>query len=131
MPDPLPQRLDFRILGATLNFQMKQYQRTADILLPVYHFQRENLSADALYLLAESLYEMGELSTSGELFNRLAETEKYRRTARHRIVQLSNRQGKEQTSALSLNSLVEEGESDPWYRFAVQDSRFRKLISNL
>ena len=131
MPDPLPMRPDFRILGATINFQKKQYKLTADLLLPVYHFQRENLSADGLYLLAESLYELGDFSTSEELFDLLAETEKYRRTARHRIIQLSRSQGKELTSALSLESLVEEGESDPWHRFAAQDSRFRQLISNL
>ena len=131
MPDPLPQRLDFRILGATLHFKKKQYQLTTGILLPVYKFQRDKLSADTLYILAESLYELGEFSSSEELFDLLIETEKYRRTAHHRILQLSTRQGKKHTSVPSEYSLAEEAAADPWHRFALQDSRFRKLISNL
>ena len=131
MPDPLPQRIDFRILEAHLNFKMKQYRRTADILLPVYRLQPENLPADTLYILAESLYELGEFSLTFELFERLLETEKYHRSAYHRMALLSERLGKKPRSAIREFDQVEEAVNDPWHRFAVQDTRFRELISNL
>ena len=131
LPDPLPQRLDFRLLAATLNFQKQQYQRTADLLIPVYQLQQQDLPADVLYILAESLYEIDELTRSEELFDVLAETEKYHRTARHRIVQISGRQERDQTAELNEYILIDRAESDPWYRFAAQDSRYRQLLSNL
>ncbi|NNK56864.1 MAG: hypothetical protein HKP44_06090 [Desulfofustis sp.] len=131
LPVPLPQRLDFRFLGATLNFQKRRYQSAADILLPVYQLQRKEFSSDTIYILAESLYELGEFTKSEELFVLLAETEKYRRTARHRIVLISGWHGKQHISELNRLFLAEKTDSDPWHRFAVQDSRYRQLISNL
>ena len=131
LPDPLPLRVDFQLLGASLYFQKKQYQRTADILLPVYQSPQEDLPVDLLFILAESLYELGELSMSEELFNLLAETEKYHQTARHRIAQLSGKQKREHIAELNDYSLVDKAESDPWYRFAAQDSRYRQMLSNL
>jgi hypothetical protein len=131
LPDPLPQRLDYRLLAATLYFQNKQYQRTADLLLSVYQLQQEDLPADPLYMLAESLYELGELSKCEELFDLLTETKKYQQAARHRIVQLSGAQEREQTTELNAYLLAGEAENDPWHRFARQDSRYRQLLSNL
>ena len=89
LPDPIPQRSDYRILAATLNFHQNNFSRTANLLVPLYRAEENVLSVDHLYMLAESLFELGESGESRELFSRLAETSRYRSTARHRLTLLS------------------------------------------
>jgi tetratricopeptide (TPR) repeat protein len=131
LPDPPPQRLDFLVLEAALNFQKQRYRRTADLLLPVYQTQQKDLTDDQLYMLAESLFELGNLSTCRELFELLAETAKYKRAAGHRLMQLAGSQDREQSKQWDEFILADEAQSDPWQRFAAQDSRYRQLLSNL
>ena len=131
LPERLPERNDFRFLAATLFFHKSDYARTADILFPSYESGSADLSDDLLYVLAESLYELGKFRQSAVLFNSLVSIDAYQQIARYRIVQLASYL--DETSALRSpgTKAIDQAEPDRWHRFATQDLRYKSLISNL
>lgn len=131
LPDPIPQRRDFRLLAAALDFHRNNFRQTADLLLPLYQPTQQPLPVDHLYMLAESLFELGETSQSYELFSHLVTTDEYRPIARHRLMLLSDAPKMYQATDQNSSTFPDLTDSDPWHRFAAQDRRFMELISNL
>ena len=131
LPKPLPERSDFRFLAATLYFHKSDYERTADILFPYYASGSTEFSDDLLYVLAESLFELGKFRQSADLFNNLVGTDAYQQIARYRNVQLAGYLNESSVLRSPGMKTIDQTESDRWHRFATQDLRYKRLISNL
>lgn len=131
LPDPIPQRNDFRMLAAALYFQIGLYGKTADVLLSSFDLYSSDLTDDMRYMLAESLYELGEFTKCETLFKTLEESKTYGQTARYRLAQFSDRSSSLENVQLSSGTNFEDGGAQRWNRFAAQDIRFKELLSNL
>ena len=131
LPEPVPQRNDFILLAASLYFHKNNFARTADLLLPAYRAQAGELSDDQLFMLAESLFEMGDFTLGSEIFELLAATDRYRQSARYRLAQLPYGQGtilpEQPPDAIAASN----AETDQWQRLADLDERLKVLFSNL
>ena len=131
LPSPLPQRDDFRFAAASLYFQRNDYARTVDILLPVYRNRAQIFSDDHLYILAESLFNLKNFTDCSALFKKLSTTDGYRHSARFRLAQITEPIDKKTILDLPVAGNDESSEQDRWHRFAMQDLRYKDLLSTL
>ena len=131
LPAPLPQRDDFRSIAASLYFHKNDYARTVNLLLPIYRTRSTDLSDDHLYMLAESLFKLESFSDSSALFEKLATRDGFRQAARYRLTQLTELLGKNADIDLPVAGRDDSGEEDRWHRFAIQDLRYKDLLSTL
>lgn len=82
-------------------------------------------------MLAESLFYLESFGESSALFEKLATTDKYRQSARHRRAQLAEALGKKAEIHLAAEGSQEGDEQDLWLRFTIQNSRYKNLLSTL
>lgn len=131
LPTPLPQRDDFRFIAASLYFHKNDYARIVDILLPIRRTRARSFSNDHLYILAESLFNLEYFSECSDLFEKLATADGYRQAAHYRLTQLTETHGKTIDVDVSVAGNDGSGEQDRWHRFAIQDLRYKDLLSTL
>ena len=131
LPTPLPQRDDFRFIAASLYFHKNDYARIVDILLPIYRTRARSFSNDHLYMLAESLFNLEYFSECSALFEKLATADGYRQAAHYRLTLLTETHRKTIDVDVSVAGNDDSAEQDRWHRFAIQDLRYKDLLSTL
>lgn len=132
LPNPLPGYGDFRFLSASINFQHDNFYKSADLLLQMH---TGLLPDDQLFILAESLYELGRVDEAEKYFYLLEDIPDFKDMALYRIAQIEQGRSDSATDSAigiyQLRKLAESGSNTPWQRFAAQQLRYIRLMEML
>lgn len=129
LPDPLPQRRDFRLLAAAVYFFADNHQAAANLFLELDNVTE--LSDNQRFMLAESLFKTGRRKMCTELYGRLIETGTFKELSLYRLAQLGGSHNNEDGEAAISASSDAEAENNHWHRLFVQKQRLDQLLQPL
>ncbi len=129
LPQPLPDRDDYKVLAASIHFHNNDYRQAIDLLQTAAEADAV-LNENRLYIIAESLFRSGKLSESESFYRKLVVSDTFKAFALYRLAQaaMTAQDRREQT----LIEEIEADSEDPlWQRFASLELRLNQLTSNL
>jgi tetratricopeptide (TPR) repeat protein len=129
LPEELPDRKDFKILAAAIGLSQGRHEEVTEILSPLY--EKEDLPLTSRFMLAESLFALGRVDLSEEIYRELADTGDFRDTSLYRLSVIARRNDNEPQSRALLERLRTETGSSQWLQFVKQEIRLRQLVSQL
>jgi len=128
LPEPLPDRSDFKELAATLHFHARQYEATARLLQDRARAEEEPTD-ETVFMRAESLFQLGRNDEATELFQQCLDQAAYRGQCLYRLSQLAQRRGNGQQALNLLQELAETTDDSLWRQLAQKELQTRRLIS--
>ncbi len=128
LPEPLPDRSDFKELAATLYFHSQQYDAAARLLHDLVRPEQEP-AEETVFMQAESLFQLGRDDEAAELFQRCRDLGAFQGQCLYRLSQLAQRRGEKQQALNLLRELTETTDDSLWRQLAQKELHTRRLIS--
>jgi hypothetical protein len=130
LPSPLPDTLQLRELAATLYFQKNDFQKTAEILLPLWE-NKQSLSVNSRFMLAESLYEQGLYDKAEDLFATVQEFPQFQDQSLFRLADIQIKKGQKEKAVKLFQQIVEKGKDPLWKDLAKKELQFAAISKKL
>ncbi|MCB2214695.1 MAG: tetratricopeptide repeat protein [Desulfobulbaceae bacterium] len=128
LPEPLPDRPDFKELAATLHFHAQQFETTANLLEELARSADEPTD-ETVFMRAESLFQIGRNDEATELFRRCRDQATCRGQSLYRLSQLAERRGDTREALNLLQELAETTDDSLWRQLAQKELQTRPLFS--
>lgn len=130
LADPLPDDDATQILVATINFYTNNYSKARDILLNITE-NSQLLPQRERFILAECLYQTGQLEEAEKLFLTLESTDYHTEQALYRLAQIEQNRGNKEKSLKFYQKIVETEGDSLWKEYAERELEFRTIIEQL
>ena len=128
LPDPLPELMDFKLLGASIYFQIDRYDKTIEALVSIH---KSRLEETHLLMLAESQYQSGMIGEAEINFLLLEDSSAFTDLATYRISQIRKLQSDPATSDYQVKKLVHSSPGSLWHEFAQLELRYNHILKTL
>ena len=127
LPEIIPETEEFSLLAANLYFNENNFQQVVNIL------DRDFTISDtkrprSFFLLAESMYQLGNLQDAMSIFDRIPKTSNHYDQALYRKAELSKNEGKKDSALKFYKELVETGTNELWVKLAKKELEFNELF---
>jgi len=119
-----------RELAATLYFQKNDFQKTAEILLPLWE-NKQSLSVNSRFMLAESLYEQGLYDKAEDLFATVQEFPQFQDQSLFRLADIQIKKGQKEKAVKLFQQIVEKGKDPLWKDLAKKELQFAAISKKL
>ncbi len=130
IPSPLPDRDNYKFLAAELFFRKDSYESVVSVLKPFW-VQQVALPENLTFILAESLYMLGELFEAEPIFRESSTIKRYAGQSLYRLAEIARKNGDE-PRALSLYAAIAESDNETlWKKFAERELRLSQLSQRL
>ncbi|MBE0584382.1 MAG: hypothetical protein IH612_11570 [Desulfofustis sp.] len=128
LPDPLPDRSDYKSLAATLFFTAQNFDTAANLLEELAKLP-EALTDAQVFMRAESLFQLQRYPESAELFMQSRLIDEYQGQSVYRLSQIAGRQGNQQEALNLLKELAETTNDSLWRQLAQKELQVNRLTS--
>ena len=130
LPSPLPDTLEMQELAASLYFQKNDFQKTTEILVPLWD-RKQSLSVYSRFILAESLYKQGLYEKAEELFTTVQESAQFQDQSLFRLADIQLKKGQEEKAVKLLQQIVEKGKDPLWQNLAKKELQYTAISKKL
>ncbi len=125
LSDPPQDSMELKEFAADFFFLEQDYQKVVQYLAPS-DTVLDSLSQDALFLLAESYYELNQFNKASEAYNKLVEDNPFYDQALFRLANIEMRNGSEENALKLFQKIVEKGKSPLWQKLAQKELEFKE-----
>jgi hypothetical protein len=130
IPEPLPDRDDYKFLSAELFFRKDAYESVVTILEPFWD-QKISLPENLTFILAESLFLQGNSIVAEQVYLESKKVARYSGQSLYRLAEIARENGNER-KALQLYADITASENESlWKEFAKRELRLNELGQNL
>lgn len=130
IPKQLPDRDDYKLLAAELLFRKDDYNGVVAILKPLLELNVPLLDS-LTFILAESLYHLGDFPAAEKIYMKTREVDRYAGQSMYRLAEISRGSGLEK-EAIQLYTTMSESDSETlWKKFAEREVKLKQLTENL
>ncbi len=130
LTQPLPDMPELKEFAADIYFLEKNYAKTVEFLAPAID-QQNILTQDAIFILAESYYELGNLDKAKALYLRLNEDNLFFDQTLFRRANIEKKKGREENALKLFQEIVEKGKNPLWQKLAQKELDFKEASDRL
>lgn len=127
LPETIPVNEEFSLLAANLYFHENNYQQVVSILDRDLTISEKKLPRSS-FLLAESMYQLGDLENAMSIFTTIPKTSIHYNQALYRVAELFNNEGKKDSALKFYKKLVETGTNELWIKLAQQELEINQIF---
>jgi predicted negative regulator of RcsB-dependent stress response len=130
LPSPLPDDLDLQQLAADIYFQKKSFKKVNEILSPLQNKGR-SLTDYSRFILAESLYKLGDNAKAAEVYITLENASLFQDQSLFRLANIAQKAGQKEKAVKLLQQIVDKGKDPLWKNLAKKELEYRNIVNNL
>jgi outer membrane protein assembly factor BamD (BamD/ComL family) len=110
----------FKMIQASLSFFLNDYAKAKTILEEL-KITADTKQTDALFMLAESAYQLGDNKQAEELFTPLRQDAEHKDQALFRLAEIARHNGQKESALKLFTEVVEKGKNPLWQRLAKKE----------
>lgn len=130
IPEPLPDRDSYKFLAAELFFRKDDYRSVVSTLNPFWA-QHIPMSENLTFILAESLFLLGNSAEAEPLYMESKKVDRYSGQSLYRLAEIARENGNERQALSLYADITASGNDTLWKKFAERELRFNELSQNL
>ena len=116
----------FKTIQAALAFHLNDYTKAKTILEEL-KITADTKQTDALFMLAESVYQLGDSKRAAELFTHLQQDAAHQDQALFRLAEIARQNGQKESALKLFTQIVEKGNDPLWKRLAKKELELTAL----
>ena len=116
----------FKNVQASLSFHLNDYAKAKTILEEL-KIAPDTKQTDALFMLAESVYQLGDSKRAEELFTPLQQDAAHKDQALFRLAEIARQNGQKESALKLFTQIVEKGNDPFWKRLAKKELELTAL----
>ena len=116
----------FKLIQASLFFNLNEYTKTKSLLEEL-KITPDTKQTDALFMLAESVYQLGDNKKAEALFIPLQQDSSYKDQALFRLAEIARQKGQKENALKLFTQIVEKGSDPLWQRLAKKELEINAL----
>ncbi len=116
----------FKNVQASLSFHLNDYAKAKTILEEL-KIAPDTKQTDALFMLAESVYQLGDSKRAEELFTPLQQDVAHKDQALFRLAEIARQNGQKESALKLFTQIVEKGNDPFWKRLAKKELELTAL----
>jgi tetratricopeptide (TPR) repeat protein len=116
----------FKGIQASLSFHLNDYAKAKTILEEL-KITPDTKQTDALFMLAESVYQLGDRKRAEELFAPLQQDTAHKDQALFRLAEIARQNGQKESALKLFTQIVEKGKDPLWKRLAKKELELTAL----
>jgi lipopolysaccharide biosynthesis regulator YciM len=115
----------FKMIQASLFFHLNEYAKSKTILEEL-KVTPDTKQPNALFMLAESDYQLGDRKNAETLFTPLQQDDSYKDQALFRLAEIARQNGQKENSLKLFSQVVEKGKDPLWQKLAKKELELAK-----
>lgn len=116
----------FKLVQASLLFHLNEYAK-ARVLLEELKVTKDSNEPDSLFMLAESMYQLGDIEKAEQLFLPLQQNRAHQDQALFRLAEIARQKGQKDRALKLFKQIVETGINPLWQKLAKNELELAKL----
>jgi len=116
----------FKLLQASLLFHLNEYAK-ASTLLEELNISEDSNEPDSLFMLAESMYQLGDIEKAEQLFLPLQQNRSHQDQALFRLAEIARQKGQKDRALKLFKQIVETGINPLWQKLAKKELELIEL----
>jgi TolA-binding protein len=116
----------FKLVQASLLFHLNEYAKTRALLEELKISENSN-EPDSLFMLAESMYQLGDIEKAEQLFLPLQQNRSHQDQALFRLAEIARQKGQKDRALKLFKQIVETGINPLWQKLAKKELELTEL----
>ncbi len=130
IPEPLPDRDNYKFISAELYFRKDVYESVVAILKPFWQ-RKIALPENLTFILAESLFLLGNTAEAEPVYQESKTIDRYSGQSLYRLAEIARENGDEQQALKLYTEITASANDTLWKKFAERELRLNQLSQNL
>ncbi len=130
LPSSLPDDLDIQQLAADIYFQKKSFKKVTKILSTLQN-KNHSLTDYSRFILAESLYNLGDNEKAAEVYITLENAPLFQDQSLFRLADIAQKAGRKEKAVKLLQQIVDKGKDSLWKDLAKKELEYKNIVNNL